>query len=125
LDLANSGFGQFHCDPQIDLPKHTIKAGIARCIGQPFRSDLQARQRRLIDRSVEQAKLEFIKHIKRVSALGNRTFFALSASSVEIDRSVVAAGEFGVASCSLTVKVPPSVRRAVSGAVASAVPFGP
>jgi len=42
--LANPGFGQLHRDAQVNLPEHSVKAGIARGIGQSFRGNLEPRQ---------------------------------------------------------------------------------
>ncbi len=56
--LADTGFGQFHGDAQVDFAQNRVQAGIAGLLAQPLGCDLEARERRAINAAIEQGELE-------------------------------------------------------------------
>ena len=134
--LADAGFGQFNRHAQVDFAQNRVQPGIAGLLAKPFGRDLEARQRPAIHAAIEQSQsLSVSSTSSALRPLATARFLrsagfstpckAISASTVETARSEPAAAELRGASCSLTVKAPPALRRAVAGADASAVPFDP
>jgi hypothetical protein len=133
--LVYAGFGQFHGHAQLDLTEDLVELFVAGAVLKVGGDRFEPQERGRLERAGQEAEPDLVQCIEGAAAMFDRPAAALDRilDALQGDQGVDPAdgpqATGGLAVCGVlasdNVKGPPLARRAIAGAEARAVPFGP